>query len=141
MKIKVLLSYSTPDLDTVRKLRDALRRADIEAWIAADEILVGESIPQAVARLLNRADFVVPCLSKAAAASGWVKAELDLAIMHQFGNDTSRVLPVRLEDVDAPGIIAHLKYVDLFPDPLTFQEGVATLVRSIKELKLGAESP
>jgi len=88
----------------------------------------------------KRADFVVPCLSRAAVASGWVKAELDLAVMQQFGKDTSRVLPVRFEQVDPPGVIAHLRYVDLFPDALAYQDGVAKVASSIKDLKLGAES-
>ena len=139
--IRVLLSYATTDLDKVRKLRDDLRRAALEVWVAADDILIGESIPRAVARLVKRADFVLPCLSKAAVASGWVKAELDLAVMQQFGKDTNRVVPVRFEPVDPPDVIAHLKYVDLFPDALSYQDGVAKLVTSIKALKLGAESP
>jgi hypothetical protein len=43
--------------------------------------------------------------------------------------------------VDPPHLIASIKYVDLFPHALTYQDGVARLVTSIKELKLDAESP
>jgi hypothetical protein len=135
---RVLLSYATADLQQVRKLREDLEAAGHSAWIAADEVLVGESIPSAVARGLKAADYVVPCLSRTAVTSGWVKAELELAVMRQLSTDTARVLPVRFEDVPPPDVIANLRYVDLFPDALAYQRGVERLLASIQAHEVSA---
>ena len=71
-------------------------------------MLVGESIPSAVARGLAAANFVVACLSSAANKSGWVEAELAATVMRQFKERTERVLPVRLDAVPPPESIHYL---------------------------------
>jgi hypothetical protein len=109
----------------------ALRKAGHDPWLDEEAILVGESIPAAVGRALRNADFVLLCLSKAAAARGWVEAERDATVMQQFRERKERVLPVRLEDVEPPHLIAQLAYADLFPDERAFASGVAKVVRSI----------
>jgi TIR domain len=80
-----------------------------------DEIFVGESIPAAVERGLRDAEFVVLCLSKAAAERGWVDAERDATWMQQLGERRERILPVRIEDVALPYLATSLAYMDLFP--------------------------
>jgi formylglycine-generating enzyme required for sulfatase activity/nucleoside phosphorylase len=129
---RVFLSHASPDKPTVRRIAAALRAAGHEPWLDEDDILVGESIPAAVERGLRDADFVVLCLSKAAAARGWVEAERDATLMQQFSERKERVLPARLEDVAPPYLIAQLAYVDLFPDEQAFERGVARLTRSIE---------
>jgi len=69
---------------------------------------VGESIPATAERGLCDADFVVVCLSKAAAERGWVEAERDATLMQQFLERKERILPVRLEDVAPPHLISSL---------------------------------
>ena len=66
---RLFISYTKQDQPQALRLRDALRAADHEAWIDVDEILVGESIPAAVARGLEQSDYVVQCLSTAARES------------------------------------------------------------------------
>jgi hypothetical protein len=110
----------------------ALRDAGHDPWLDEEAILVGESIPAAVERALRDADFVLLCLSKAAAERGWVEAERDATVMQQFRERKERVLPVRLEDVQPPHLIAQLAYADLFPGEQAFASGVAKVVRSIE---------
>jgi protein kinase-like protein len=51
--------------------------------------------------------------------------------MQQFSDRKERILPVRLEDVAPPHLIAPIAYVDLFPDEQAFHRGIARLTRSI----------
>ena len=129
---RVFLSHASADKPAVRRISEALRTAGHEPWCDEEEILVGESIPAAVERGLRGTDFVVICLSKAAAERGWVEAERDATLMQQFRERKERILPVRLEDVAPPYLLASLAHVDLFPDDQAFQWGIAWLTRSIK---------
>jgi hypothetical protein len=129
---RVFLSHASADKSAVRRIAESLRAAGHEPWVDEDEILVGESIPTAIERGLREADFVVICLSKAAAERGWVEAERDATLMQQFRERRERILPARLEDVAPPFLIASLAYVDLFPDDEAFERGIARLTHSIK---------
>ena len=130
---RVFLSHASSDKAVVRRIADALRLAGHHPWLDEEEILVGESIPVAVETGLCNADFVVICLSKAAAARGWLEAERDAILMQQFLERRERILPARLEDVTPPYLIASLAYVDLFPGDQIFKQGIARLTRAIDE--------
>lgn len=132
---RVFLSHAHASADqaAVRRIADALRVAGHQPWLDEEEILVGESIPMAVETGLRKADFVVICLSKAAAVRGWIEAERDATLMQQFLERRERVLPVRLEDVIPPHLIASLAHVDLFPDDQAFKQGIARLTHAIDE--------
>ncbi|WP_437998575.1 toll/interleukin-1 receptor domain-containing protein [Sorangium sp. So ce185] len=128
---RIFLSHASPDKPTVRRIAEALRVAGHEPWLDEQEILVGDSIPGAIERGLQSTDYVIVCLSRAALASGWVNSELHGSVMKQFSSKMTRVLPVRLEEVTPPSIIAHVLYVDLYPDEETFRRGIDRLMRSI----------
>lgn len=130
---RVFVSHTAADQPFARRIAAALRGAGHEPWLDEDEILVGESIPAAVQRGLLGADFTVICLSKVAAARGWTEAERDAVLMQQLHDRKERILPVRLEDVAPPYLIAHLAYVDVFPDGHAFERGIARLLRSIEQ--------
>jgi nucleoside phosphorylase/tetratricopeptide (TPR) repeat protein len=138
---RVFLSYASADKPAIRRFAAALRVAGHEPWFDEEQILVGESIPSAVERGLRDADFVVICMSKVAAERGWVEADRDATLMQQFSEQRERILPVRLEDVAPPHLIAPIAYVDLFPDD-AFLHGIARLTRSIDayEARRGRET-
>lgn len=102
---RVFVSYTAADKPFARRIAVALRAAGHDSWLDEDEILVGESIPAAVQRGLQGADFTVICLSKVAAARGWTEAERDAVLMQQLHDRKERILPVRLEDVAPPYLI------------------------------------
>jgi serine/threonine protein kinase len=129
----VFLSCASADLGKARQIAEELRRAGHTPWIAEDEVLVGESIPSAVARGLAAANFVVACLSSAANKSGWVEAELAATVMRQFKERTERVLPVRLDAVPPPESIHYLSHADLFPGTEGWRRGVDRLLESIRQ--------
>ncbi|WP_437925280.1 toll/interleukin-1 receptor domain-containing protein [Sorangium sp. So ce291] len=128
---RVFLSHANVDKPMVRRVAEALRSAGHDPWIDDEQILVGESIPAAIERGLRQADFIVVCLSKSAAERGWVEAERDATLMQQLRERRARILPLRLEDVTPPYLIAPFAYVDVFPDSDAFRHGIERLVRSI----------
>jgi hypothetical protein len=133
---RIFLSHASMDKPAVRRIAEALRAAGHQPWLDEEEILVGQSIPAAVESGLRKADFVVICLSRAAAERGWIEAERDAAVMQQFRERKERILPARLEDVPPPYLIASLAYVDLFPDGHAFTRGVARLIHAIAEYEV-----
>lgn len=128
---RIFLSHASPDKPIVRRIATTLQAAGHEPWLDEEEILVGDSIPTAVERGLREAHFVVLCLSKAAANRRWIDVERNATLMEQFREGQERILPVRLEDVPPPLLVASLAYVDLFPDEQAFSRGMARLIRSI----------
>jgi hypothetical protein len=105
---RVFLSHASDDKPVVRRIATALRTAGHDPWLDEEAILVGESIPEAIERALQDSDFVVVCLSKAAAKRGWNEAERNASLMQQFGERNERVLPVRLEEVAPSHLIASI---------------------------------
>lgn len=136
---RVFLSHARADKPAVRRIAEDLRAAGHQPWLDDDEIRIGQSIPATVEAALRGADFVVICLSKAAATRGWIEAKRDAALMKQFRDRKERILPVRLDDVEPPYLIASLACVDRFPDPVSFERGVARLTRSIAAYQADAD--
>lgn len=128
---RIFLSHAGADGAMARRISDVLRDAGFAPWLDVDEILPGDSVPKRLGEGLSQADYVVVCLSRAAADSGWVEAERDVSTMSQFASGDARVLPVRLEDVQPPALLAHLRYVDLFPSDEQFQVGIEMLCRAL----------
>lgn len=93
--------------------------------------MIGASIPGAVEQGLQNADYLVLCLSHAAAERGWVQAERHVMTMRQYAERRDRILPVRLEEVTPPTLLRHVAYVDLFPDEDAWNRGVARLLAAI----------
>ena len=112
---RIFLSHAGPDKPAVRRIATALRAAGHHTWLDEDDILVGESIPAAVERGLRDADFVVLCLSKAAAERVWIDAERDASLTQQFRDGKERILPVRLEDVAHPISLRRSRTSTCFP--------------------------
>jgi len=128
---RVFLSHASSDKPQVRRIAQALRDAGHDPWLDEDQIDIGESIPAAVERGLRDTDFMIVCLSAAAARSGWASAEREVTFMQQMADRRTRILPVRLEHVDPPVLLGHILYVDLFPDDDAFRRGIARLLRAL----------
>lgn len=130
---RVFLSHAEADKPIVRWLRDELLAAGHKAWLDEDEVLVGQSIPDAVQHGLQNTDFVIVCISRNWLESGWAQAELHSTIIRQFKDHQTCILPVRLEQVELPLIIRYLSCVDLYPDKQTVRHSLGRLIASIEK--------
>ncbi len=81
-------------------------KVDVQAW----DVVPGANFVGWMHECLSRADHVVLVASQASLASGWVGAEWQSA----YAPDERRVVPVRIEPVEADGLLARLDRIDLF---------------------------
>jgi TIR domain len=91
--MKVFLSYSSRDRDFARRLAGDLGRAGMDVWFDEHTLRVGEDLVT-IETAIRGSECLVVVLSVAAAESGWVDYEIELA-----SSLNVRVMPVLLEDI------------------------------------------
>jgi TIR domain len=101
---RLFVSHSSVDVELAREVTNSLRGKQIDAWLAADELTVGQNYAEVIYDEIRRADAVLVLLSRSALESAHVRREVNAAI------EQRRVLlPVGL----SPGLISS---PDLPPD-------------------------
>ncbi len=130
MKPKLFLSHSSEDKPRVRDIKSQLEQKGMDCWLDEENILVGHSIVDQIGQALESTDFVVFFISKKSINSNWVRKEVNVALANQLKAEQIRILPVKLDSIDPPQLLADLLWADL-SDPTT-TEGVDLLVRSIE---------
>jgi hypothetical protein len=129
----VFVAYALEDLESARRLSEALRAAGCSPWLDKDRLMPGQNWTQSIERAIAGADAFVACFSaRSIAKRGMFQSELRHALECAGKRPLDDVffLPVRLERCAVPQRIAdQMQYVDLFPD---WERGVRRLVRSIR---------
>lgn len=110
---RVFLSHASEDKARfVLPFAEDLRRAGVDAWVDAWEMLPGDSLVRKIfAEGLDRAAAVVVVLSRNSIGKPWVAEELDAAVVRRINQD-ARLIPVVLDDLDVrtevPAAVRHL---------------------------------
>lgn len=130
----VFVAYASEDLETARRLAEALRAADCSPWLDKDRLMPGQNWTQSIERAISDADAFVACFSSGSVSKrGQFQSELRHALECAQNRplDDVFLLPVRLEPCTVPEKIARqVQYLDLYPD---WERGVKRLVRSIRK--------
>jgi hypothetical protein len=130
----VFVAYASEDLETARRLAEALRAADCSPWLDKDRLMPGQNWTQSIERAISDADAFVACFSsRSVSKRGQFQSELRHALECAAKRplDDVFLLPVRLEPCTVPEKIARqVQYLDLYPD---WERGVKRLVRSIRK--------
>lgn len=113
IRYDVFLSHSSIDKPRVRALAEALRMEALRVFIDEDQLKVGDSLYSSLNDALDASEFVVFCISSASVKSGWVEREIGGSITKQIKARRKRVLPVLLDDVDTPALLADLVWLDM----------------------------
>ncbi|MFI6485100.1 toll/interleukin-1 receptor domain-containing protein [Nonomuraea sp. NPDC050663] len=113
--MQVFLSHNHGDKPIVRVLAAQLRLVGADVWLDEWEILPGDSIPGAVEAALMAADTVLIIWSENASSSRWVGTEMATAITRHHNDGSVRLIPVRLDGTPLPGLLQHLRWVEM-PD-------------------------
>jgi hypothetical protein len=95
-----------------------------DVWFDEWEIRAGDSILGSVEEALEKFDTFVLVWSEHAAASSWVRAELEVALTRRIEDGEIRVITVRLDDTPLPAFLRPLKY-------LKIEDGVPSVVDAI----------
>lgn len=127
----VFLSHSTQDRETVDTIRHALQRNGVDCWIAPDNIMHGETWPQAITRGIGACKVVLCVLSASANESVEVEREIFLA-----SNKRKIVIPMRIEDVKPSEklefFLGNVQWFDAITPPI--DRHLWTIIDRIKEV-------
>lgn len=126
------LSHASEDKPTfVEPLARELASRGVRAWLDRWEIQPGDSLVQ---RLfdegLSQCDAVVIVVSQHSARKPWVRDELDTATVNRIKRGT-RVIPVRLDEVDMPAPLRHLAWINASRDEQSIQTVAARIADTL----------
>lgn len=116
-KWKIFLSHSSKDKQFVALLHGKLLSANVDVWLGEYEILIGDSIQEKISEGLDKSEFLLVVLSKAALKSDWVKRELETKIHEEIEKKKVVVLPVMLDGITQDEIPAFLRGKKCIPFP------------------------
>ena len=107
----IFLSHNQADKDVARRLGSNLLITGAEVWFDEWEVSAGDSLPGKIGEGLAEFDTFVLLWSANAARSDWVRAELEAAFTRRMDDGSLRIIPIRLDDTEAPTLLRNLKYL------------------------------
>ena len=129
-RISAFVSYDSRDRGRVVTLIDRLRPYGVDGWIDHTRIPPGSEWQAVIKETLKTCDVVLPCISRRwATNTGFLKAELELALQMAHTRQPLSLIPVRLEKCELPESLQHLHAYDVF-DP----DGFPPLLQMLENL-------
>ncbi len=119
---KLFLSSAREDSSRIRSIYKALKAQGFEPWMDVEDLFPGQSWMSEIERAINQADFFLLFLSEASISKrGFVQKEINYALerVFQLPEETTYIIPVRLDAVQPTERLLKYQWVDLFsPDGL-----------------------
>lgn len=113
-RFHTFLSHAHVDKPRADALYDWLRNtAGVPVWYDAAEMPSGATIAQMLPQAIESSRSLMLLMSKESITRGWVEHEYNAAINHQTQHPGFRIIPVRLDDVQAKGLLGNYSAVDL----------------------------
>jgi hypothetical protein len=112
----VALSFAGEDRAYVERVAEKLRELDVSVFYDAFEQvdLWGTDLAEHLGNVYSKdSRFVVLFLSRNYASKAWPTHEKRFALARHLGGDEQRVLPVRFDETEIPGLPPTLGYLDL----------------------------
>lgn len=109
---RIFISHASPDRSFALQLARSLEQLDHVVWIDAQQIQVGDGIPQRIAEAVERADYLVAVLSARSIASAWCEAEWNAKYWEEIVRRQPLVLPVLLETCPIPFFLQPKRHAD-----------------------------
>ncbi|MEM9720502.1 MAG: toll/interleukin-1 receptor domain-containing protein [Bacteroidota bacterium] len=140
---KVFISHSSFDKAFTDKLVEDLISWNIPVWYDKFDIKIGESITGKINSGLQKSKYFAIVLSENAINSAWVNEELNAALIKQIHSKGTFIIPLVIDDVEIPPLLAHRRFVDFREDYemglnsiLSLLELDATVSQSLSKKKL-----
>lgn len=129
MNHDVFISYSIQDKDAAQAICHILEQNEIKCWIAPRDIPPGSEYGDLIDEAIKVSTVVVVLFSQNAAASLWVKGELNIAFEEQ-----KVIIPFRLDKTPLKGqnriILNQKHWIDAYPD---YKTKFNDLVNAVKQ--------
>jgi hypothetical protein len=129
---KVFLSHASEDKASfVEPMARELRRHGVDAWLDKWELHPGDSLVEKIFEEgLGNADAFVVVISEASLRKPWVREELDAAVVARITKN-SRLIPIRLGDVDMPTALTATLWEDATNDAAGASKAASRIVRAL----------
>ena len=127
---QIFLSYAREDEKKVEELHQKLSAAGFKPWMDKKDILPGEEWASCIREAIDDSDFFLVCLStNSFKKRGWVQREMKRALhlWQEKLEDDIYLIPVRLEECEAPKSLRKFQWVNLFEE-----DGWEKLVKAIQ---------
>ncbi|MEM6256621.1 MAG: toll/interleukin-1 receptor domain-containing protein [Cyanobacteria bacterium P01_D01_bin.156] len=102
----VFISYVREEIQTVKRLRDALQAYDVEVWLDKDQLKPGYRWADAIREAISEGAFFIACFSNAynERIKSYMNEELTLAIdeLRQRPTNQAWFIPVLLDQCEVP---------------------------------------
>lgn len=139
----IFLSHSNSDKPFVRRLASALEASGLRVWLDETDIRPGDSLARRLEAGIQQADVIAVVLSPNAVASGWVRQEVESAIVEEITKNRIAVVPILYRDCDIPPFLRTRVWVDFrgvaSSDEL-FDQRVSLLLRYFDKPTTDSES-
>jgi len=109
---RVFISHSSKDNTFAAKLAMDLRAAGCELWYDAEQIHVGDTIIERIAKGVSKCDYMIAILSSDSVASEWVCKELLMFANEEIERKKTVILPVLCADCKMPTILNGRHFAD-----------------------------
>jgi hypothetical protein len=129
--LRVFMCHASDDKPAVRELYERLKRASIDPWLDAEDILAGQAWRYEIEKAVRSTHIVLVCLSKRSASkTGFVNREIRIAldVADQQPEGTIFVIPLKLEECDVPDRLRQWQWVNLYEE-----KGFEKLMRALLE--------
>lgn len=124
----LFLSHSSRDRAFCERLALDLTNADIPVWYDEWELKVGDSLRAKISEGIESQDYLAVVLSHASIASSWVHQELNAALDRELKEKKVVVLPLLIQDCEAPTFLRDKKFADFRED---YGAGLEQLLRAL----------
>jgi len=129
-QLKVFLCHASGDKPAVRDLYRRLRSDGIAPWLDEEDLLPGQDWQLEIPKAVRSSDAVIICLSsRAITKAGYVQKEIKdaLDVADEQPEGAIFLIPLRLEECEAPERLRRWQWVDLFRET-----GYERLLRALR---------
>lgn len=135
----VFFSYAQADGDVVLPVAKALKEYGVKVWLDQQQLAPGDFLIEGIKDGLHKAKALVFFASRNSLTSHWARHELDYFMAQRVRSGAGpMLLPVVLEDVELPGVLRDVIYIDLRssgPEQAAIQIAAAVQGRRVDELR------
>lgn len=110
-ELKVFISYSSIDEVYAEMVYTMLTEADIECFLASDDIKGGEDWEPLIFQKLLNSNFFILMLSKNFLKSAWCNQEAGIAFL-QYKHNDAPLIPIKIDDTNSYGIFHGVHCVE-----------------------------
>jgi hypothetical protein len=128
-QVQIFISYAREDKNEVMNIYQRLEAAGFKPWMDEKDIVAGALWREEIEKALRKCDFFLLCLSpRSANKRGFIQREIRFALdlCQEKLQDDIYIIPMRLEDCEAPESVSDFQWLDWFEE-----DGWDDLLRSL----------